>query len=320
MKLTVGSIGYKNHAKTIIDLFNKSNKAVIKKIFYPNKVIAGDKFTNKFSDLLNQDIILILSPNHTHYKYLNMLNNKYKGYIFCEKPIASSLAELKKIKNNPKKTYINFNFIHSQTYELISKIIENCEIGEIYNGYISASHSFATKKKYKKSWRSKKKLNQLGILENVGIHYVNLFHNLYGESINMRHTIQNSLETGTAADTTNILLKINKKFTVYIFLSYASAYDFQIKLIGSKGIFEIIGNKANLYKGNNFINKNGRLCKAPISKSWLINPESNYFNSLKKSIDYFLSYCSKNKSLPKIHFEDSIKTNKIIHLSKEINF
>ena len=35
MKLKIGAIGYRNHAKRIIDIFAKNKKVTVEKIYYP---------------------------------------------------------------------------------------------------------------------------------------------------------------------------------------------------------------------------------------------------------------------------------------------
>ena len=61
MKLKIGAIGYRNHAKRIIDIFAKNKKVTVDKIYYPKK-IKGDKYTSNLNSLVDCDIILILSP------------------------------------------------------------------------------------------------------------------------------------------------------------------------------------------------------------------------------------------------------------------
>ena len=59
-----------------------------------------DLFKNA-NDLISSkaiDAIIISSPNETHFKYLTLILEKFKGYIFCEKPPVTELAELKKLE------------------------------------------------------------------------------------------------------------------------------------------------------------------------------------------------------------------------------
>ena len=87
MEVKLGIIGYKNHAERLRNILDKKRNCCLKFIYHPTKKIKDVRGTNKISDLLSCDGILIASPNNTHFSYLKKLE-KFNGYIFCEKPPA----------------------------------------------------------------------------------------------------------------------------------------------------------------------------------------------------------------------------------------
>ena len=92
--LKAGIIGYKNHAKKIINHIKK--KVSISHIFHPQKKLKLKIYTNNLKDLLQLDCIFIACPSDYHFHYLNYFNKKkYQGYIFCEKPPVTKLNDLK---------------------------------------------------------------------------------------------------------------------------------------------------------------------------------------------------------------------------------
>ena len=56
-------------------------------------------FSNNFSDILDSDAVIIASPNHTHFNYIEQLLKGFSGYIFSEKPPVTSGKELAKLNS-----------------------------------------------------------------------------------------------------------------------------------------------------------------------------------------------------------------------------
>jgi predicted dehydrogenase len=109
--LRVGAIGYRHHAATIIDLVNRSGKASVERIYHPSKTIDVLGATNRLDDLLDCDAILILSPDRTHFEYLEFFTKKCDAYIFCEKPPATTRSELEALwARSGDRVFFNFNF------------------------------------------------------------------------------------------------------------------------------------------------------------------------------------------------------------------
>ena len=109
----LGVIGYKNHAKRLLNILDHKRDCHVEFIYHPTKKFKDVRCTNNLEDLLLCDGILISSPNDTHFSYLKKLE-KFNGYIFCEKPpvvLRSELNSLRKFKIGKKrKICFNFNF------------------------------------------------------------------------------------------------------------------------------------------------------------------------------------------------------------------
>ena len=78
MVVKLGIIGYKNHAERLLNILDKKRDCCLKFIYHPTKKIKDVRGTNKISDLLSCDGILITSPNNTHFSYLKKLE-KFNG-------------------------------------------------------------------------------------------------------------------------------------------------------------------------------------------------------------------------------------------------
>ena len=85
------------------ELLNTYKENII--IYKKNKFKATDKlYTNNQKDLLKCNIIFILSPNNTHYYFLEKFNKN--KYIFCEKPPVNKYKELLKLSKKILIEYI----------------------------------------------------------------------------------------------------------------------------------------------------------------------------------------------------------------------
>ena len=86
MEKEIGIIGNGKHSKRIQNILKFKKK----KFFVTNS--RNIKFKNNIDRLNRSKAIFIISPNNTHFKYLEMF--KSNSYIFCEKPPVSSKIQL----------------------------------------------------------------------------------------------------------------------------------------------------------------------------------------------------------------------------------
>jgi predicted dehydrogenase len=168
----IGIIGLRNHAERLKAILDERNDCQVCFLYHPTKKINDARSTNDISDIYKMNAIFIASPNNTHVKYIDLCMKNSNGYIFCEKPPATSNAELKvlrNITNNKKKIFFNFNFRFSKLNEIIKELIITDKIGKIINIGIIASQGLAFKDGYIGSWRADGKKNLHNIIETISI-------------------------------------------------------------------------------------------------------------------------------------------------------
>ena len=315
MVLKVGLIGYRNHAQRLIDIINSNPNSNLMYIFHPTKKFDDPLFTTNFDNLLECDVVVISSPNKTHFNYLQKLQN-FKGYIFCEKPPVSSSIELKKLhkifKKKSSKGFFNFN----HRFNTFSKILKNKSIigklGIINHINIVSSHGLAFKKEYSSSWRANGKNNLHNILETVTIHYVDLLNFHFGNIQPQSYSPKLVSKNGSAFDSCHLSLLLNNNTTVSIFNSYATPVINEISIIGTNGILNIRNNQLTLSYPRNTFNSKGFFKSPPIKHKVKFSMEEGYANSLKDSMNYFLNCASKKLDIDKNYFETSLSTNQLI--------
>jgi len=313
--ISIGIIGYRNHAQHLITLVETHSKCKLEHIFHPNKKIDDDRGTNNFSDLFACDAIIIASPNNTHVYYIEKLK-KFKGYIFCEKPPAVSMKEFNQIKkigkNRRERIFFNFNYRFSELSNLIKKINNSGQIGKILNIDIKSTHGLAYQKKYLNSWRADGRNNKHNILETLSIHYIDLILLHFGKSEKIFYFPKIISKNGTSFDTSFLVMDFHKGPTVSLFNSYATCYSNEIIIFGSKGIVEIKNNKEIILKPRNTFDKKGRFKRPPIFKQEKLSLEQDYSTSLEKSVKFFLNLVKEKQRVQLSQYKNSLLTNELI--------
>tara|TARA_Y100000310_G_scaffold230432_1_gene232861 strand:- start:245 stop:1183 length:939 start_codon:yes stop_codon:yes gene_type:complete len=302
----IGVIGKGSQFKRISKILRKKRNSYF--LYKPNNSKYYDK--KEFDKLSKCQIIFILSPNHTHFKYIKKF---YKNkYIFCEKPPVNSRNDLIKLKKiNHKKIYFNYNF----RYSLIGQILSDrkkYKLGDLLYGNIITGHGLGFKKEYLTSWRSNLKLCKKGVFEIVSIHWIDLINYFFNINKIQKPKLINFLKKGTSFDNSYCKINLKKSFEVDLFSSYSSPLINKILFVFKNGtieknenFIEIRGPAINLNKKNFFI-------KPKLIKKIKINEFKDYNDSLKKSVDYFLKISLGKKYFNKKNFDRSIKSNEIL--------
>ena len=295
----IGIIGHGSQSKRIIKYLSKEKIIIYKK----NKFKATDKlYTNNQKDLLKCNIIFILSPNNTHYYFLEKFNKN--KYIFCEKPPVNKYKELLKLsKKNLNRIYFNFNYRYSKINEALKKT-KHYKFGEILYGNISFGHGLATKKEYKNSWRATK--NKNGVYDVLGIHLIDLINNNF-KIKNIENRLSNFLKFGPP-DNSIMNIKLKNYAEINCFMSYSSPYIQNFQFIYENGILEI-NDRSIVFRGpRNTFDKRGYFSVPKIKYKEKYNQLKDYNNSLKKSVSYFMSVVKNKKNF-------RLKENKMSILS-----
>ena len=309
--MKVAIIGYKNHAGRILNIIKNDLLLHDVVVFHPDK--KNDIInTNNFNDVLNTKCVFVASPNSTHFYYIKkLLDKSYQGKIFCEKPPVTNISDLNKLNSKDslyKQLYFNFNFRKT----ILFNTLKDCKIGKILSVNLNLTHGLAFKESYADSWRSKSKTHDLGILETVGIHWIDLFSLLFGSVVDKKIISNNFSENGEVFDTSDIILKHSSRSVTKIFVSYASCKYFNLVCQGTDGVLEIDSNRLIVRSPRDVFDKNGYFILPSINKKENYCYNTDYADSLFNSIKYFVDCVQQNKEFKRKEFENSISSNRFL--------
>ena len=317
----LGLIGYRNHAKRLLDIVEKNHSFEITNVYHPIKKIDDSRGTNNLEELYDCDGVIIASPNASHFDYIIKFIKNSNCLIFCEKPPCVSIDEIEKLdklENQDKcRIFFNFNFRFSETSKIIKETIDSGRIGKIIHINFVSTHGLAFKNEYVDSWRANGDNNLHNILETLTIHFLDLMNFHFGKINNSFYSPSQFSDNGSSFDTCHLLLEYENGLTGSILNSYATSYIEETLLIGTNGYISIINDQLSEFYPRDTFNSKGFFITPPIKREINFNLKSNYENSLKNSIDYFLTHIKNNKSFELSEFHSSLSTNMdVLNLKK----
>ena len=319
--LNLGVIGYRNHAGKLISFLEKNSECKINYIYHPTKSL-DDRFTNNFSSLYDCDAVIIASPNKTHYEYIEKLTKNFKGYIFCEKPPVTSFTELENLEKMPtnwkQKIFFNFMLRFSDLSDIIKNKINSDELGTIIHIDIHDAKGLAFKKEYPSSWRADGKTNLHNILDANTIHHLDLVNLHLGKIDKLTYFPSLVSENGTSFDTSYVILRYQSGVTLSILNSYATPLINDVSIIGTNGRLTIRNNHLEIQSPRDIFDENGLFTNPPISFQSDFSISNDAENSLKKSLNYFISHVKENKNFDLKYFNTSVQTNRLILELKQL--
>jgi predicted dehydrogenase len=129
------------------------------------------------------DIVAITTPNHLHYP-MAMAAVEAGKIVYCEKPLAVSLAQADEMRNAAKEagviTRVGYNYQHNPIIGLARQMIENGELGDIVSFHGEFSEDFMGDAATPWSWRCEE-THAGGALADLGSHLLALARYLLGE-------------------------------------------------------------------------------------------------------------------------------------------
>lgn len=305
MKNEIGIIGNGRHSKRIQNILKFKKK----KFFVTNS--RNIKYKNNIDRLNKSKAIFIISPNDTHFKYLEIF--KDNNYIFCEKPPVSSKMQLIKIKKyNYKKIFFNFNKRFSIIAETLRLLRKKFKLGELVYANMISSKGLALKREYKNNWRSNIKKSKKGVFETVSIHDIDLINYYFKVKKIYKTNLKNLSKVGDSFDTSLTKIKLENDGYINIFSTYYSSLMRKSIFFFKNGVIEFDTNKVILRYPTKTLNKKKEFVIPKIKFKKIVNFEKDYMLSLKKSVHYFLNVVDKNKNFKKKDFDISIKSNSLI--------
>ncbi|WP_142388719.1 Gfo/Idh/MocA family protein, partial [Bacillus thuringiensis] len=164
-----------------------SNKQRAKEI--ANKY--GVNMYTDFNELINceeLDAVSVCTPNDLHAS-ISIAALQSGIHVLCEKPMATSKKDAKKMidaaEKNGKKLMIGHNQRFVASHQKAKQLIENGEIGKIYSFRTAFGHSGPENWSVdgKESWFFKKDEAFLGAMGDLGVHKADLIRYILNEEI-----------------------------------------------------------------------------------------------------------------------------------------
>jgi predicted dehydrogenase len=227
--------------------------------------------------------------------YLNQLSKIFKGYVYCDKPPINKYEDLKIFESiNPSRFFFGFNHRYSEIQKFIIQTKENYNLGKLVNINMHISYPFSVKENYKYSWKSDIEKSPNGVMENLGIHYLDLSVTFLGAVKEVFLNSSNLNKTGTADDTASISLHHENGSTSHTFVSYATLARENMYFSFERGDINYDGVEFNAYYPRETFNQEGLSICPPVVLSKTIDSDLLYSRSLKNCINYFINIVIKN--------------------------
>jgi predicted dehydrogenase len=130
------------------------------------------------------DVIDITAPSNAH-KAIAIAAAENGKHIFCEKPLALTLADaremLASVNKNGVKHQIGFNYRFAPAVQLMKNMIDAGKIGTIRHVRASYLQDFIIDPEFPLIWRLRKEICGSGSLGDLGAHFIDLARFLAGD-------------------------------------------------------------------------------------------------------------------------------------------
>ena len=319
----IGFIGYRKHAKKLLDIVEDNLDFEVSQIFHPTKEFGDSRVTNKLEDLYECDGIVIASPYKTHFEYLKEIIQNSKCKIYCEKPPVTSLEGINYLEGltieDKKRVCFGFNLRFSKFDELLKQYATSKNIGDIIQINIITSQGLAFKEEYLTNWRADGVNNLHNIIENSAIHWIDLMIFNFGKVTNSNYLPRLISKNGTSFDTNSVNLQFENGTVASIFTSYATPHVENIVIVGTNGFIIFKDEKIEISYPRDTFDENGLFTNPRNKEEIEFNFQVNGRDSIKKSMNYFLDHLKNSQNFDLMYFDTSVYSNKIIlEMEKDI--
>ena len=312
----IGFIGYRNHAKKLLDIVEREESVEVSQIYHPIKNIDDSRITNNLKDLYECDGIVIASPNNTHFEYLKEVIENSNCLIYCEKPPVTSsegIEYLEKLTSEQKKrVFFGFNLRFSEFNDFLKVYSKSEKLGKIIQINIITSQGLAFKEKYLGDWRADGENNLHNIIENSSIHWIDLMVFNFGKTANASYLPRLISNNGTSFDTNSVNLQFENGMVASIFTSYATPLVENIVIVGTNGFAIIEDGKIDISYPRDTFDENGLFTNPKNKEEIDFSFQTNGKNSLKKSMNYFLDHLKNSQMFELTNFDIAIYSNKLV--------
>lgn len=302
--LSIGLSGCGNFARyAYIPALNRKEIPIVVSGFFSNNPHSSEK-TQKFlryktriflsyEELLISGIkaVILTLPNYLHYQYI--IQALESGVdVLCEKPVTHNLNDAIRLNSSLESAknilMIGFNQRYLDRTKIIKSLIDNNELGEIYE--VSAFHNQNIASHLKKSnWLSDSRKSGGGVLYNAGIHLVNLMLYFFGPVDSVFAELESkklpeAFGEDTAACDFCFKSGIKGKIKASYINGVNSSYEHLI-IKGSKGlIYTDMKTSSIMYRPNHSFKWRSIACKKEMVEDSIFNELIHFCNCIEKRI------------------------------------
>lgn len=208
----------------------------------------GTREAKNFDDFLNDDeieAVILTTPNYSHREHIEALAAAGK-HVYCEKPIAHTLEDARKIVEVVDRAGVRLAIGHSARRLAPSRRLkELMDSGEI--GDVSMNESnFCTERGLELTpdkWRSDPELNPTGVVIQLAIHHIDTFRYLHGPIQAVTARVKRMYATANVEDSAMIILEHENGVLSYVGGGWSCPWAFHMNVHGTKAVahFRITG-------------------------------------------------------------------------------
>ena len=272
------------------------------------------KFFNDYKKLFNENLnVLFISLPNKYASEATIKALKRNIHVFCEKPPARNINELKRVlkeykKKNKIKLKYGFNHRYHDSIILAKKAIDSGKYGKLIN--IKGLYGKSKIINFKGQWRSSKSVAGGGILLDQGIHLLDIMRFFCGEFKEIKSFINNNYWKFKVEDNAYVIMR-SKKNVVAMVHSTATQWQhqFRIEITLEKALINLFGilSSSKTY-GNEKIeiqkkfrkNKKNKIIKFKNDLSW------------EREIKEYITSVQMNKKIDKGNIYEAINVMKMI--------
>ncbi len=319
-KINAAIIGFGKIGKTRYKILKNYKNLEILKIFDPyQKIPKKLSCPHVDSIFLDKriDTIFICTPNYLNAKYTCYGLKNFKN-IFCEKPPAINLNEMKKVlsfeKKYKKKLMYGFNHRQHSSIIKMKKLIESKKFGNIL--WARGRYGKSVSKDFYRNWRSNISYSGGGILIDQGIHMLDLLDYFCGRFDMIQSMKSSSYWDKKIEDNVFINLKNTKNNILCSMHSTMTQWRhlFSLEVFLQKGYIVLNGLKTSSNSYGKEVLTYALNRSLPPEASWSKQKILNFNidNSFETEIDMFIKSILNNTKIKFGSSEDAINIMKLI--------
>lgn len=275
------------------------------------------KFYSNFKKLLNNklDTVFISLPNKYSAEATEIALKKNIN-VFCEKPPARNIQELKKVfkifkkKENKIKLKYGFNHRYHDSIMIAKKIIDSKKYGKLIN--IKGLYGKSKIVPFTGGWRSKKSIAGGGILLDQGIHLIDLMRYFVGNFQEVKSFVGNNFWKHKVEDNAYVMMRTKKNVVVMVHSTATQwQHEFRVEITLEKALINLTGILSNsMTYGKEKIKIQPKLSKT--SKDQVMNFTKDL--SWEREIKEYIDCIKSNKKIQNGNIYDAINVMKMIDI------